>query len=313
MKSPKIFLTLFSYFSAVVYTNSTLSPRQEMINVTAPIPPAGYQVLLRFNESIPLNPLGVYINAIELMYKLAQDSWNDPLNEDLFMSVSLYNIWIFAASIPQHGLPASLLVIGLQDAIITMARLSAFFRLSVDLGLNGLVIGHLEIGNKETPPPDSVTGTSYTKDILLSVNETQSNGSLSDSGRIIDPYDSKFVITYAFYGKAINSKEVFTAVLDGLATSAQYEPKEYCALLEAVSVSGTCVISVSQIPSFPARLYYLDVTRALLILTTGVIVTRRRFGEMEFGISYDGIQIAEGYLLKISLLNSSVEGIAASR
>lgn len=312
MKNPKNFLTLFSHFLAMVFAISTFSPSQELINVTSPTPPAGYQVLLRFDESLPLNPLGVYINAIELMYKLAQEEWNDYIHEDLYMSVTTYNIWIIAASTPQHELQISLLVIGLQDSIIAMARLSGFFRLTVNLSLNGLVIGHLDFGRIETPPYN-VTSTGYTKEVLLSINKIQSNGSLSNSGQIVDPYDSKFVVSYTFYGKAINSKEVFTAVLDGLAISAQYKSEEHCSLLEAVSVSGTSAISVSQIPSFPTRLHYSDVTKALLILTTGVIVTRRRFGEVEFEISYDGIQIAEGYILKLALSNNSVGGIAASR
>lgn len=312
MKSPKIFLILFFHFLAPVFATATHLSLEELVNVTSPTPPAGFQVQLRFNESIPLNPLGVYINAIELMYKLAQEEWNDRIHEHLYMSVTIYNIWIFAASTTQIRIQISLLVIALQDAIIAMARLSGFFGLTVNICLDGPIIGLLEIGNNESPP-DSITTTSGTKDVLRLVNKNPSNGSLSNSGQVVDPLDSKFVISYTFYGKAINSKEVFTAVLDGLAISAQYNSQEDCSVLEAVSVSGTSALSVSQIPSFSTPLHYSDVTRALLILTTGVIVLRRRFGEVEFGISYDGIEIAEGYILKLALANNSTEGIAASR
>ena len=246
------------------------------------------------------------MNAIELMYRLAQVDWDAHIYKDLRMSVTFYNIWILIANSPSDRLQVSHIVIGLQDSIITMARLNGFYRLSALISLDGQMIGQLEFGNNQSPS-DNVTSVSLQEDNSLLVNSNQSDGSSSNSGQIVDPNDPKFVITYEFYEKAIDSKEIFTVVLEGLAISAQFEPNEYCPVLEAHSLSGTVAISISQILGKPTLLRYSDLTRSLLILVTGVIVSQRKFKELDFSISYDEVQIAEGYLFKVTSANNGTQ------
>lgn len=240
------------------------------------------------------------------MYRLAQDDWDAHIYENLRMSVSVYNIWILVAIALSDRLQVGHMVIALQDSIFAMARLNGFFRLSALISLDGQTIGHLEFGKNQSPS-DNDTSVSFPADTLLLVNNDQSDGSSSNSGQIVDPNDSKFVITYEFYEKTIDSKEIFTVVLDGLATSAQFEPSEDCPVLEASSMSGTVAISISRILSEPTEMRYSDLTKALLILVTGVIVQQRMFKELDFSISYDGVQIAEGYLFKVALAKNGTQ------
>lgn len=253
-----------------------------------------------------LNPLGVYINAIELMYRLAQYNWDAHIYEEIRMSVTFYNIWILAAGAPSDRLQVSHIVIALQDCIIAMARLTGFFRLSALISLDGEMIGHLEFGNNQSPS-DNNTSVSLQEDSSLLVNNNRSDGSSINSGHIVDPNDHRFVITYDFYEKAIDSKEIFTVVLDGLATSAQFEPNEYCDVLEVHSMSGTVAISITKILGEPTLVRYYDLTRSLLIIVTGVIVRQRMFRELGFSISYNGLEIAEGYLFKVTLANNGTQ------
>ena len=246
------------------------------------------------------------------MYRLAQFDWDLFIHGDIPMSATTYNIWIIVGSVPSEQFKVSYAVIALHDSIIAMARLPAFFRLSALVSLDGQRIGHLEFGKKDSPS-DSDTSISSAEDTLLIVNNNQSEGSWSNSGQIVDPYDSKFIVTYDFYGKAIDSKEIFTVALDGLAISAQFKASEDCPVLEASSMSGVAAISISKVLGVPTQLRYSDVTKSLLILVTGVIVPQRKFKEVEFSISYDGFKIAEGYMLKLALGENVTKGIAASK
>lgn len=238
------------------------------------------------------------------MYILAQQDWDAPVYRKIQMSVDTYNIWIVAAPTLADRLEVGHIVIALQDSVIAMARLQSFFRLSALISLDGEVIGHLDFGKNENPSNDNDTSVGFSEDNLLLINNNNNNrsdGSLSNPGQIVDPYDSKFVITYEFYDQSIDSKEIFTVILDCLAISSQFTPSEYCPVLEANSMSGTVAISVSNIPGEPAQLRYSDLTRSLLLIVTGVIVRQRKFKQLEFSISYDGVEIAEGFMFKVTM------------
>ena len=240
------------------------------------------------------------------MYRLAQDDWDAHIYKDVHMSVTVYNVWIVVACAPSDKLQVSHVIIALQDSTFAMARLNCFFRLSSLISLRGEMIGHLDFGKNESPS-DNYTNVSVPEDTLLLANNNQSDGSSSNSGQIVDPNDPKFVITYEFYEKSIVSKEIFTVVLDGLATAAQFEPSDDCSVLEAYSMSGTVAISISKNLGRPAQLLCSDVTRSLLIIVTGVIVRQHMFKELEFSVSYDGVKIAEGYLFKVTLANKGTQ------
>lgn len=60
-----------------------------------------------------------------------------------------------------------------------------------------------------------------------------------DSGAFVDPEDKRFALAYAFEGSRISSKDMFTAVLDGLAIIAQIGPTPRCEQLHAFGPLST--------------------------------------------------------------------------
>lgn len=246
------------------------------------------------------------------MYLLAQEDWDSLLYKNFRMSVTTFNVWILATRAPSDKLQFGHVVIALQDCIVAMARLKVFSGLSALISSSGQMVGHVEFGNNESPS-NNESSVSFAKDTLLLVSNNPLDGSLGNSGQIVDPYDSKLVITYESYGKGIDSKEIFTVFLDGLAISAQFKSSEYCPVLEASSMSGTVAISISRILGEPLTLRYSAVTKSLLMIVTRAIVPRRMFKELEFSISYDGINIAEGFMFKLALANNGTGEVAASK
>lgn len=253
--------------------------------------------------------LAVYINAIELMYRLAQEDWDALIHTNIQMSVTTYNIWIIATRAPAARLQIGHIVIALQDSVVAMARLTDFYRLTALITLDGVTAGYLDFGNNQSPMDGNNTSSGVPKDDLLLINNNtdQSGSSVSNSGQVIDPYDPKFVITYQFFDQSIDSKEIFTVVLDGLATCAQFKPSDEYPVLEAYSVSGTTAISISKVLGRPTRLHYSDMTRSLLLIVTKVIVMERKFKELEFNIGYDGVRIAEGFMFKVTSANNGTQ------
>ncbi len=223
------------------------------------------------------------------------------------MSVTTSNMYIDVTKTSSDMLQVGHVVIALQDSVISMARLSGFYRLTSLISLDGQAVGQLDFANNDEPPNQGDL-----KDASLLLNNNLSDSSLSTTGEIVDPFDKKFVIKYDFFGKAIDSKEIFTAVLDGLAISAQTDRDKECLFLESNSVSGTVAISISKDQSKPIELRYSAVTKLLLILVSGVIIPRRQFKEVEFFLWYDGINVAEGYMFKTAMANNGTGGTSAT-
>ena len=244
------------------------------------------------------------------MYKLAQHDWNDVVYDNFYMSVTTFNLHIQVTAEPSYKLDISHVIIALQDSVVAMARLKGFFRLTTLIGLDEQLIGQLDFGNNDGPSDKRITSVPSESTHFFNVN--QSDSSLGDSGRIPDPYDPKFIITYDFYGKAIDTKEIFTTVLEGLAISAQIGRNKECSGLEASSLSGIAALSISKSLDNSKQLLYSAVTKALLILVTAVMVPQRKFKEVEFSLLYDGSKFAEGYIFRVVTAHNGTGGIPTS-
>ena len=288
-------------------------------NLTTPTPPPGFSISIKFNETHPLKPAAVYINAIELMYKLAQYSWDVPIIDQLEYSDRRYDVLILSS--PEQGpspvkQPSQLqnchVIIALYEVLLTMAARAIFCELFVDL-----LVNEKQVGNMNIFQWGGFDGDGHADDILTltTSNSTEYISVLNgESGEIVDPDNNNFKISYAFYGQHINSQEIFTATLDGLATAAEFNRESKCDVIYATSVLKTCAFSITKNIGLQAsQLSYAQVTAALRLLTVGVMLERKMFGEMEFALEFGGIQVGEGNVLRVSSASNATEGIAEAR
>ena len=120
----------------------------------------------------------------------------------------------------------------------------------------------------------------------------QSNAMSYPSGQYDDPNDPEFSVSYTYSGARINSKGILLAVLDALATCAQFSPEMPFESLGAASASGDCVISIAQVDG-PIKVNYSFVTKNLSILVKKIIVPLNKFEAITIQLKWETAVIAE--------------------
>ena len=129
----------------------------------------------------------------------------------------------------------------------------------------------------------------------------------ANSGVIIDSADTRFRISWSSDGNLIPVQEMFSSIIDGMATTAQYDYDSPCSHITGVSFSGNVAFHINGYSG--QTLLCRQISRAYLLLMVRVIARERQFREMEITLYFDGETIGGGYVLKIS----SVEGHGSNR
>lgn len=121
-----------------------------------------------------------------------------------------------------------------------------------------------------------------------------------------------FKIEYEYDGARISPTDIFTACLDGFATSAPHPSTDVAAAVSARSLSNDCAINVRGV-GLPSRFTSDHVIRTFSILFLNIMLGLRAFGEMKFSIFLDSAQIGTGFVLKPQrLAQNSTENITSS-
>ena len=178
-----------------------------------------------------------------------------------------------------------------------------FYELSCIIILVGLSVGFFLI----TPARTFVSGNQHgtidapraTEDAVSLVNA----GLLTaDSGVVLDPHDKNFRISWTVTGRSVPVQEIFSAAVHGIATAAQHDTNGPYSYTTGVSFSGNAAFHIGG---------YLDedlpcgmIAKAFVILAEFVVKKERKFHEMEFTLTLDGKMIGEGYIFKVSSLES---------
>ena len=189
------------------------------------------------------------------------------------------------------GLLTSHVVVGLYQTIVEVSDQSRFCEVLTTISLYGRQIGSLAI-QKRISGTKTHVGRITTSSLMVK-GFSSSNAPTYPSGEIIDVDDHSFTTSYTFSGIRINSKDIFIAVLDALATAAQFPANTPFRSLNAVSPSGNCVISIS-VESSQSELSYSFVTKALRSLITSAMVVLRKFEEVTFQLNWRAERMVEG-------------------
>ena len=235
------------------------------------------------------------MSAINFMYHFAQRKWNKRLSGGLTVWVETFSVEIDVEAVRAQrastGLQTSHIVVGLYQTIPEVSDQSRFCEVLTTLSLQGRQIGSLAIQKRisgtERKGGFNATSSLMVKDFL------STNAATYPSGQIIDVDDPPFTISYTFSGIRINSKDIFLAVLDALATAAPFPTNTPFRSLDAISASGDCVISIA-VDSSQSQLSYSYVTKALRELITSVMVVLRKFEEVTFQLNWRAEKMVEG-------------------
>lgn len=124
-----------------------------------------------------------------------------------------------------------------------------------------------------------------------------------DSGVIIDPSDPRFSISWTANGKSIPAQDIFSAVVDGIASTAQYEWNQICSYALGVSFSGNVAFHIGPYSSSEGLLCGW-IVKTFSFLVIYVVRARREFQEIDFTLSWQGQKMGSGYIMKLSSIES---------
>lgn len=244
------------------------------------------------------------------MYELAARPWDGILNTEKWV-LAFSGSDVFAiVSADEPVVKIGYIVIALYNAINAMFQLQpGFFECSTDFILNGRKVGSMDIFKRASVPgANSGTGNNTVNIVntltttipqvdFEPVNATTikhgGNNILADTAS--DPDEPKLTIEFE-YGGAVPRQDLWTSVLDGMATAAQYDAGARCKFLTAVSISGNLVFHINEVSN---HILSYNVAMKTFHLVALVSMGRREYKEQDFSMFYDGTKLAEGYVLNL--------------
>ncbi|MCJ1458663.1 hypothetical protein MMC28_009037 [Mycoblastus sanguinarius] len=280
--------------------------------LTAPIPPdpPGFTVELLFRtEDGLLTATGVYLTSIILLYHLAQQPWDQTVyigHLSRIVDKSFGTIILTNFDGPGTEMQTGHVILALYKGVFAMAEgRPGFYQLNAMVFVTGRHVGSVQIVK-------ILSNVNKTMGLMAS-QDVNSSGNLTDtSGKIPDPDDDKYEISYHYDGRSVPAQEILTAVLDGLATAAQYSTSDACQWTTGVSVLGNTVVHVGQ--TFGQTLLCGQLMKLFYLVGGWITIRLKLFGEMDFSLMFEGREIAEGYILKLSATEqqNGIVGIASS-
>ena len=267
-----------------------------------------------FNEETRLDPAEVYLVIISAMDKLSMQPWSGPV--DLSDSTVIFSpgqrvaLSTFGES---EQLQPGHIILALYHIVFEMySQRPGFYKLSCIVSLREQIIAKIYmvqgrgIQHGTLAKPEGREGT-----VSLVGNI---DNLTADSGVVVDPEEALFRIAWTVDGKSIPVQEIFSAAVDGIATTAPNGYTNLCSHATGVSFSGNLAFHIGQYSDH--NLHCGTISRAFRLLVQLVVKDQRKFQEMDFTLDYDGVKIGDGYVLKMSSVEghggNGTEGMATS-
>lgn len=235
-----------------------------------------------------LNPKGFFYAVMSLMKNLSHQPWDDFISMDRWISHSAICNSGVCAKIHPNGpnlLRFSHAVPGLYQAAIDALQEPLFYGFEAEWKLRSALVGSMQvIKARWTPFTKFVPASNLTADLS------------GETGTVIDPVNDGYKIDYKFDGTKLNSKDIFAAILDALATAAPHDKNSDCQNLLGVgppSRTGQVVVSIHQVPS-AHPMSYNTATSALYAIFTKLNVDQNKWGEMTFDVLREAEKVGQG-------------------
>ena len=302
--------------------------------LSVPDRPAGLETPTTFLQSRPLNAFNVWKVALRGICQLALQPWTSHIQANKYiLATTDSDVTIKVISLT-GPVTFGYVITALYHAVNAMFQLRpGFFTCLTRLVLHGQEVGQLKI-SADTPERSSIDDTgghALTDDIVvnntvvvpevdfktlnntLNKNKDNSNHDLILTERETDLDDHVIQIEYE-YGRVIQRSDLWTAIFDGIATSAQFDVGARCVYLSAVSISRNLAFHVNELDN---HLFTYGMAIRTFWLMAVISIQSRIYKEVEFSVSYtsNGTKIAQGYVLdlgKPSLVGDG-EAVASER
>ncbi|KAL8639150.1 MAG: hypothetical protein Q9226_008909, partial [Calogaya cf. arnoldii] len=273
-------------------------------------PPPGFEIDFRVYREKPLSPLGVYLNAVKLMYTLSQwtqtiYSWDAQIGViDLEVALDGYDLEISIQTKDKALRPTSLqfgqAVWALLSGIRAISEQSLYFMLWIDILKEGNSVGLIFIGPKK-PSGAVLPASRLPNDEGNGIATEHSVVSPGIREKIIDPEYRDLVINVQTEGKAIGARYIYLMTLEGLAEAAQYNGNIECRSLTALNEGANAVFEIGA----EGHLLWSQVARTLYLLFGEMVLDKKRFHEMDFQVLKSGTMVGRGSITDLSVRKGS--------
>ncbi|KAL8829502.1 MAG: hypothetical protein Q9191_001974 [Dirinaria sp. TL-2023a] len=278
---------------------------------TLPNPP-GFDALIEFHTGL-INPLGVYINAIDAISSWCKTDWDSEFIGtaaviDPRLGVSIKYTDRVGPESERPPIKLSYILLGLYQGVIRMSDKNQFREMTIWLRFENKIGGVIRIAHP-FKPHTTLEGPSNSSNLALT-NGYNNVNSTEDSGEVLDP-DPEFhglSIDWKFDGRTIHAIEVFTTILDAMVSTATERADAERSYVYGISFSGNTALNVHELSGAPSHLRKVTnslIRESLLLIAKYVFHQQRRFIELDFTIKDLTRGIAEGFFLKISSVQAN--------
>ena len=263
----------------------------------------GFKIALSFNAAFSVPPEDAYLSALGFMYDLAFAGWEGTIPsgfEAFTKEVNAVKVAFGSLAQPgdQYQLQNKHVALGLLRMLNWLAERDYFCFTRASLSVYRHQVGQMAIGRRA---PETLAGLN-----VVNVTQTASGSlpspikgrGLTAKGKIVDPEDSDFVITYEMVGKSISCQALFNTALNAMAWSAVLDNDEECTNFAGVSPSGEVTYQINSSPRGTKRL----LLTFILVRTALKLLPERLYeagicGEVNFHFIYEGEKLGGGSIL----------------
>ena len=253
------------------------------------------------------------MNAVEAMYCLAnQYEWNATWRDrtSVFTLPARSNVWVRVER-ELRRLETIHVALGIYYTVCHMAESRAFYEYGADLYQIRRLMGGVmfEPSQVTVPLNSSIDAVHYADPFNITVvNSTSQSPSL---GRTI--FFKDMTVNFDYTGGRINSQDMFTAVLGGLADAAQAGMDTVCTQMYAISRSRNLVFWIDGNRQAEEPLTYGGATDILKGVALDMTLNQRRFAAIEFIVRNGTDELATGYVGPVPFQGNGTASEATSR
>ena len=201
-------------------------------------------------------------------------------------------------------------IFALYFTVIMLVSRSPFVQYHTDMYQGTRLIGGLAVEAPETTPLNISAGAI---DYNSNSNATTPHSTFYSSGLGTTIPLPDMNITYRYVGVRINSRDLYTAVLSGLADASKAGMDHICAELPAYSYSGDLVFWIYGEGFARYPFTFKAVTHVFRAIVLDMTMEQRRFQEITFEVTNGTESVAYGFVSKLPFQGNGTASVEAAR